>query len=150
MTALEKDVKVSSQGDTMENKPFKIAPYPLHLGIEIVDRGEGFARLRLPYRKKLTNPVGKLHGGAIASVADTAMAVAIGSFVKIPGGHSTVKLGIKYKAPVTDGEVIAEARVTRQKGKLFLAEAVIKNGNGQVIAFAAGTFMITHPDAKPR
>ena len=134
----------------MENKPFKIAPYPLHLGIEIVDRGEGFARLRLPYRKELTNPVGKLHGGAIASVADTAMAVAIGSFVKIPGGHSTVKLEIKYKVPVTDGEVIAEARVTRQKGKLFLAEALVTNGDGQVVATAAGTFMVTDSDSNPR
>ena len=134
----------------MENKPFKIAPYPLHLGIEIVDRGEGFARLRLPYRKELTNPVGKLHGGAIASVADTAMAVAIGSFVKIPGGHSTVKLEIKYKAPVTDGEVIAEGRVTRQKEKLFLAEALVTNGDGQVVATAAGTFMVTDSDSNPR
>lgn len=132
----------------MESQPLKVSPYPMHLGIEIIDRGEGFARLRLPYRKELTNPVGKLHGGAIASVADTAMAVAIGSFVKIPGGHSTVKLEIKYKAPVTDGEVIVEARVTRHKGKLFLAEAEVTNGNGQVVATAAGTFMITHPDAK--
>ena len=114
-----------------------------------MEKGKGFARLRLPYRKELTNPVGKLHGGAIASVADTAMAVAIGSFVKIPGGHSTVKLEIRYKAPVMDGAIIVEARVTRQKGKLFLAEAVITNGNGQVVATAAGTFMITHPDLKP-
>ena len=133
----------------MESKLLKISPYPMHLGIEIMERGEGFARLRLPYRKELTNPVGKLHGGAIASAADTAMAVAIGTIVKIPGGHSTVKLEIKYKAPVMDGAVIVEARVTRRKGKLFLAEAVITNGNGQIVATAAGTFMITHPDAKP-
>jgi len=133
----------------MENKLFEIAPYPIHLGIEIMERGEGFARLRLPYRKELTNPAGKLHGGAIASAADTAMAVAIGTFVKIPGGHSTVKLEIKYKAPVMDGEVIVEAKVTRRRGKLFLAEAEVTNGNGQVVAFAAGTFMITHPDVKP-
>jgi acyl-CoA thioesterase len=132
----------------MESKPLKVSPYPTHLGIEIMEQGEGFARLRLPYRKELTNPVGKLHGGAIASVADTAMAVAIGSFVKIPGGHSTVKLEIKYKAPVMDGEIIAEAKVTRRRGKLFLAEAEVTNGNGQVVATAAGTFMITHPDAK--
>jgi len=26
---------------------------------------------------------------------------------------------------------------------------VIINGNGQVVATAAGTFMITHPDVKP-
>ena len=39
------------------------------------------------------------------------------------GGHSTVKLEITYKAPVMDGAIIIEARVTRRKGKLFLAEA---------------------------
>ena len=113
-----------------------------------MEKSEGFARLRLPYRKELTNPAGKLHGGAIASAADTAIAVAIGSIVKIPGGHSTVKLEVKYKAPVMDGAVIVEARVTRHKGKLFLAEAEITNGSGQVVATAAGTFMITHPDVK--
>jgi acyl-CoA thioesterase len=133
----------------MESELLKISPFPIHLGIEIMEKGEGFARLRLPYRKELTNPVGKLHGGAIASVADTAMAMAIGSFVKIPGGHSTVKLEIKYKAPVMDGEIVVEGRVTRHKGKLFLAEAEVTNGNGQVVAFATGTFMITHPDVKP-
>ena len=133
----------------MESQPLKVSPYPIYLGVEIMERGEGFARLRLPYRKELTNPAGKLHGGAIASAADTAMAVAIGTFVEIPGGHSTVKLEIKYKAPVMDGAIIVEARVTRRKGKLFLAEAEVTNGNGQVVATAAGTFMITHPDAKP-
>ena len=103
----------------MESEPLKVSPYPIYLGVEIMERGEGFARLRLPYRKELTNPVGKLHGGAIASVADTAMAVAIGTFVKIPGGHSTVKLEMKYKTSVVDGEIIAEGRVTRQKKRLF-------------------------------
>ena len=133
----------------MESELLKVSPYPIYLGVEIMEKGEGFARLRLPYRKELTNPAGKLHGGAIASAADTAMAVAIGTFVKIPGGHSTVKLEIKYKAPVMDGVIIIEARVTRHKGKLFLAEAEVTTGNGQVVATAAGTFMITHPDAKP-
>ena len=133
----------------MESEPLKVSPYPIYLGVEIMEKGEGFARLRLPYRKELTNPAGKLHGGAIASAADTAMAVAIGTFVKIPGGHSTVKLEIKYKAPVMDGVIIIEARVTRHKGKLFLAEAEVTTGNGQAVATAAGTFMITQPDAKP-
>lgn len=133
----------------MEKKPVEMAPYARHLGVEIMEKGEGFARLRLPYRKELTNPVGKIHGGAIASMADTAMAVAVSSVVGGAGRHSTAKLEIKYKAPVMDGEIIAEGKVTQQKKKLFWAEAVLTNGNGQVVATAAGTFMITHPDVKP-
>jgi uncharacterized protein (TIGR00369 family) len=131
-------------------KPLKIAPFGKHLGIEILEAEEGTARLKMPYRHELTNPAGNLHGGAIATVADSAMAVAIGSILGTPGRHFTVKLKIRYKATVTDGEIIAEAKVTRRKQRLFLGEAVVTNGDGQVIATAAGTFMVRESDANPR
>lgn len=133
----------------MKKIPLK-APFAHYLGIEILEKGEGFARLRLPYRHELTNPRGDLHGGAIASVADSAMAVAIGSMSGIAERHFTAKLEIKYKAPVVDGEIIVEATATRRKQRLFLGEVVVKNGDGQVIATAAGIFMVTDSDAKPR
>lgn len=126
------------------------APFANYLGIEILEKGEGFARLRLPYRHELTNPRGDLHGGAIASVADSAMAVAIGSMPGTAERHFTVKLEMKYKASVTDGEIIVEATATRRKQRLFLGEVVIRNGDGQLVATATGTFMVTHPDARPR
>jgi acyl-CoA thioesterase len=130
----------------MMKKPLKIAPFGRHLGIEPLEVGEGFARIRLPFRKELTNPAGKLHGGVIASIADTAMAVAVGSVLGVPGRHFTVKLEIKYKAPVTDGEIIAEATITRRKQTVFLGEAVVKDGNGRVVATATATFMVMdHP-----
>jgi acyl-CoA thioesterase len=123
--------------------PTKIAPFGRHLGIEPLEVGEGCARIRLPFCHELTNPEGKLHGGAIATVADSAMAMAVGSILGEPARHSTVKLEIKYKAPVTDGEIIAEATVIRRKARVFLGEAVVKNGNGQVVAIAKATFMVS-------
>ena len=131
-------------------KPLKIAPFGKHLGIEILEVGKGVARMKMPYRHELTNPAGNLHGGAIATVADSAMAVAIGSILGKPARHFTVKLEIRYKAMVTDGEIIAEAKVTRRKQRLFLGKAVVKNGDGQVIATATGTFMVRDSDSNPR
>ena len=128
-------------------KFLKIAPFSKHLGIEILEAGEGVARLKMPYQHELTNPAGNLHGGAIATIADSAMAVAIGSVVGTSGRHITVKLKIRYKAAVTDGMIIAEAKVTRRKPRLFLGEAVVTNGDGQVIATATGTFMVTDSDS---
>jgi acyl-CoA thioesterase len=126
----------------MENL-LKFAPFGRYLGVQALEVGDGFSRIRLPYRTELTNPAGRLHGGVIASVADIAMAVAIGSVLGgRPGRHVTVKLEIKYKAVVTDGEIIAEAKVTRRKPRVFLGEAVIKNGAGQVVAIAHATFMV--------
>ena len=145
MTALVKNAKVASKKEDMK-KFLQIAPFGKHLGIEILEVGEGVARMKMPYQHKLTNPAGNLHGGAIATVADSAMAVAIGSVVGTEGRHITVKLEIRYKAAVTDGIIIAEAKVSRRKPKLFLGEAVVKNGDGQVIATATGTFMVRDSD----
>jgi uncharacterized protein (TIGR00369 family) len=145
LTATGKDAKVSATKDTMMEKPLELSPFGRHLGVKVLEVGDGFARIKLPYRPELTNPAGKLHGGAIATAADTAMAVAVGSVLGElggPGRHSTVKLEIKYKASVTDGEIIAEAKVTRRKPRVFLGEAVVKNGNGQVVAIAKATFMV--------
>ncbi len=65
--------------DTMTWKPKEVSPFGRHIGVEILEAEDGFARIRLPYRPEITNPAGKLHGGAIATAADTSMAVAIGS-----------------------------------------------------------------------
>jgi acyl-coenzyme A thioesterase PaaI-like protein len=59
----------------------------------------------------------------------------------------SVNHGSFYGANVADN---AMATVTRRKQRLFLGEAVVTNGNGQVIATAAGTFMVRDSDAKPR
>jgi uncharacterized protein (TIGR00369 family) len=126
----------------MMGKTLKIAPFGKHLGIEPLKVGEGVARLRLPFRKELTNPAGKLHGGAIATVADSAMAMAVGSVLGEPVRHLTVKLEIKYKTPVTGGEIIAEATVMRRKQNVFLGEAVVKDDKDQVVAIAKATFMV--------
>jgi acyl-CoA thioesterase len=133
----------------MKKIPLK-APFANYLGIEILEKREGFARLSLPYRHELTNPRGNLHGGAIASVADSAMAVAIGSMPGIAERHFTVKLEMKYKASVMDGVIIVEATATRRKQRLFLGEVVVRNGDGQVVATGTGTFMVTNPDDPPR
>jgi len=127
----------------------KLSPFGRYLGVQVLEVGDGFSRIRLPYRAELTNPAGKLHGGVIASVADTAMAVAVGSVLGgIPGRHSTVKLEIKYKASVTDGEIIAEAKVMRRKQTVFLGETVVKDGKGQVVAIATAMFMVGDNDTQ--
>jgi acyl-coenzyme A thioesterase PaaI-like protein len=70
------------------------------------------------------------------------MAMAVGSVLGEPVRHLTVKLEIKYKAPVTGGEIIAEATVQRRKQTVFLGEAVVKDDTGQVVALAKAIFMV--------
>ncbi|MBN1254602.1 MAG: PaaI family thioesterase [Deltaproteobacteria bacterium] len=126
----------------------KVSPFAGSLGIEPLEAGNGFARIRLPFRDDLTNPAGRLHGGVIATLADSAMAMAVGSVLGVAGRHFTVKLEMKYKESVTNGEIVAEATVRRRKPRVFLGEAIVKNGNGQVVATATATFMVRDSDPK--
>jgi uncharacterized protein (TIGR00369 family) len=48
------------------------SPYENLLDMYIAEKKEGFCKIGLSYRKELTNPGGNFHGGAIASIVDTA------------------------------------------------------------------------------
>ena len=61
---------------------FKAIEYFNTLGIEILEYTDGSSILKLPFDKKLTQPFGIMHGGALFSLADGACGLAILSTMK--------------------------------------------------------------------
>ena len=55
------------------------APFEHMLGMEIVTAEAGGAILRMPFIKSLAQGAGLMHGGAMVSLADTAVVMAIKS-----------------------------------------------------------------------
>src|SRR5262245_62774606 len=53
--------------------------FPGFVGLVLEDVRLDYARMRLPYRPQLNQPVGVVHGGAIATLIDTAVVPAIAS-----------------------------------------------------------------------
>ena len=53
------------------------SPYYRLLGMEVKEIKEGESRIGMPFKQGLTHPYGIVHGGAIASLADTAVAMAL-------------------------------------------------------------------------
>ena len=118
------------------------APFEKYLGIKIIKARDGYAKLKMPYRKELTNPHGSIHGGAITSLADTAMAVAISSKYLYSSLY-TVKLEIKFKSPANKGEIFAEARVIDKRKRLVFGRVEIRDEEGKLLAQVATTFYST-------
>ncbi|MEM7504047.1 MAG: PaaI family thioesterase [Pseudomonadota bacterium] len=113
------------------------APFEEHLGMEIVSALEGKATLRMPFRRELAQGDALLHGGALISLADTAMVMAIKSTVLPKTRFVTVTANIDYLAPVTHGTVTANAEITKREGrKLFGEVAVFDENDQQVVAFS--------------
>ena len=72
-------------------------PYGVHLGIEIVEAVDGVASLRLPLAEHICNRRGVAHGGAVASLLDSALGAAVISVIAPEEWCGTLQLSIQYK-----------------------------------------------------
>src|SRR4029078_4527606 len=90
-------------------KAVKSVPYAKLLGFELDEVSPGAATLGLKIRKTLMQNHGVLHGGAIASLIDTAIAFAIIPLLDPEEKVTTVDLTISYLRPITKGRATAQA-----------------------------------------
>ena len=115
------------------------APYYQLLKITLEEIDVGFTRFRMPFRKELTQAYGVVHGGAIATLADTAVAFAMMTMIQPGERVVTVEFKINFLAPVSEGQMIGEARVINKGKRLALADMEVKTAEGKPIAKGLAT-----------
>jgi len=121
-------------------KAMATVPFAKLLGIELDDIGSGSATLGLKIRKELKQNNGVVHGGAIASLIDTATAFAILSFLEPTEKVTTVNLTISYLRPLTVGRITAVARVLRAGRRLIVVSAEVFDKDGKLASTALSTY----------
>jgi uncharacterized protein (TIGR00369 family) len=116
-------------------------PFAKLIGIELDQINEGVATLGLEVRNDLMQNNGVVHGGAIASLIDTAAAFAIVSV--LPSGErvTTVDLTISYLRPLTTGRARATARVVRAGRRLITVSGEVLDDGGKPVAIALTTYI---------
>jgi acyl-CoA thioesterase len=122
-------------------KAITTVPFARLLGIELEGIASGTATLAVNFRKELTQNQGVLHGGAIASLIDTATAFAIISLLPPREKVTTVDLAISYLRPVTRGRVKAVAKVVRAGRRLFVVSAEVFDMQGKLTTTALSTYI---------
>ena len=125
--------------------PFRLAkdtPYYEHIGIEVVEVSEGFAKLSLKLKDCLTHPFGYLHGGAMASLADSAGINSVFTTLHDDEKAVTLEMKINFLLPVKDKGVYAEGRVIHRGKKSAVSDVEVKNMNGKLVAKAIVTCAI--------
>ncbi len=127
-------VKMSSAQRKRIEKALASVPFAKLLELELENVESGSATLALNVRKELTQNHGIVHGGAIASLIDTATAFAILTVIAPKDRVTTVDLTISYLRPVTEGRIRAVAKVVRAGRRLFVVSAEV---------FAAGKLATT-------
>lgn len=116
-------------------------PFAKLLGIELDDVSRGTATLGINVRDELKQNHGVVHGGAIASLIDTATAFAIISLLAPGERVTTVDLTITYLRPLTDGRVTAVAKVLRAGRRLFVVSAEVFDKDKKLATTALSTYI---------
>jgi len=115
--------------------------FPREVGIEIDAIENGRARLSLEVTERHLQLQGIMHGGAIATLIDTAVAFAIIS-VSEPGARfSTIEMKINYLSAIKEGHVVAEAWLVRDGKRIVVAECDVFDADGKLAAKGLLTYI---------
>ena len=127
---------------------FSNIPFTKLMGMKLLEIEPGRSRMSMSWRPDLCQPAGILHGGAIASLVDTAIAHSIlltlpESNAPTTGGRIvSVDLRIKYFRPVSEGQIVCTARIVRPGRTIIHADAVVTNDAGKDVAVGDSIYMI--------
>jgi len=136
----DKKIKIIEERKQRAVESIKQIPYPRLLGFELIDLKFGEATLKVKMRDELRQPYGVLHGGATASLIDTAMAFACISCLPEGEKTTTIDLTVHYLRPVTEGEVFCTAKVVRAGKRILTVSAEVTNEEGKLVATSLSTY----------
>jgi uncharacterized protein (TIGR00369 family) len=108
------------------------SPLVRHLGIKVRSLEQDRAELVLPYRPELATMGDVVHGGAIATLIDTAgmaAAWADDSEADVPAG-ATLSMTVDYVEAARGGDLLATAEVVRRGRSISFCEITVTEPPG--------------------
>lgn len=119
-------------------------PFSKSLGMELLEIGDGWAKISMPYSEKIIGEpsTGVIHGGAVSALMDTCGGAAVMSHPEGAAATATLDLRIDYMRAARPGQTVtAEAEcyhVTRAVA--FVRATARDEEEGTPVATATGAF----------
>lgn len=122
----------------------RTSPFVGYLSIRLVSLESARAVLELPYDKAVTTIGTIVHGGAIASLIDSAAAAAAWSDAEVPANvrGTTVNLSVSYLAAAENEDVQAVARVLSRGRTLVYLDVDVTTASGKAVAKGLATYKL--------
>ena len=119
-------------------------PFGLHVGLVVDAVEEDRVVIRMPAAEHVLNGLGIVHGGATATLLDTAATAAAWATpaAKSTTRGTTVSLTINYIAAGRNGDMIAEGKVLSRGGTLTIVDVTAHDETGALVAKAQATYKL--------
>jgi uncharacterized protein (TIGR00369 family) len=111
-------------------------------GFEAVrfERGRAVLRMRVGNHHRQVH--GVVHGGVLATLADSAGGLATYMALRRGRRTATIELKINYLEGVQNGTIEADARVIRLGRHIAVVDCEIRDSSGRIVAKALMTFFV--------
>jgi len=130
--------------DVLDLRSIERAPFSALLGLKIESAGKDEARVRMPFRLDLLNeggPQAPIHGGAIASLVDTAAVTAVWTDPKMQQS-ATISMTINYLNAGVSTDLIATAKVRKRGRRIASLSVEVVDESGQLVADSLVIFKV--------
>jgi uncharacterized protein (TIGR00369 family) len=123
-------------------KPIDLAKgqYWETMGLSLLDGNP--PKVMLSVKPEVLQAYGKVHGGAIAGLLDSAIAVAVNSEITEDYGAATVELKVNYLKPVSTGKLQSQGKVLSKGRLIMVSEGKVWDEHGNLVAVGIATFRI--------
>ena len=137
------DFKLTPEQIERLKKVIGASPFFRLLGMQVENINEGGATVKLLKSNDTTHPGGVVHGGAIASLADVSVALAIIPLYPSGTKASTLELKINYFKAVQNENIKAESKIVYKGSRMGVGEvSITAENNNELLAKATVSYML--------
>jgi len=122
--------------------PKEEAPVARLIGMRLASAGPGLATFVLDVDARHHNPMGSVHGGILADLADAAMGYAVISTLSADETFTTLEIKVNFLRPAFEGRLRCHAKVESRGKTIAYATADVVNDEGKIIAKAVSTNLL--------
>jgi len=120
------------------------------LGIVYTDAGPGFLEASMPVNASVHQPMGILHGGATAALAESVGSAASALLLDLETHYPVgLELSINHIRSLQSGKVVARAEIVHQGRSTHLWNIVIVDESKRQMAWARLSMMVLSRTSKP-
>lgn len=103
-----------------------------------IERGK--TELQVTVRPEFFHAAGAVHGSVYFKMLDDAAYFAVNSLIE-DGFVLTSNFNLYFLQPISEGILVAYGVVVNESKSSFIAETVLKDGNGNQVSRGSGTFV---------
>lgn len=124
--------------------------YDHHMHFRLIQEGNGQATYEAHVDESMANPMGVLHGGVLAGLADSAMGAAFMTTLAAGTAGTNIHLSIDFLRPTHATLLRASAQVVKRGRTISLLACDIHDPQGRLVARASSSFLALAPPAAGR